>query len=105
MKLFTKSLMCHSKKLIQKTFPFNPLFHLFRSNCLLKGVVARLFTKAIKQYQIVLNNQFYITDMDSIKAIFRKVKQLFSFNAGSSRAAMTMYRLSNMNVNRKAAKA
>ena len=70
-----------------------------------KLVVARLFTKAIKQYQIVLTKQFYITDMGSIKAIFRKVKQLFSFNAGSSRAAITMHRLRNMQMSRKTVKA
>ncbi|MFM7016767.1 MAG: hypothetical protein ACKOX3_10615 [Bacteroidota bacterium] len=42
--------------------------------------------------------------MESIVAIFRKVKKFFSFNYESNRAAVTFYRLSNAN-NRKVSKA
>jgi hypothetical protein len=72
---------------------------------LFKVVVARLFTIAIKLHQFLLTNQFYLTDMDSLKAIFKKVKQLFSFKAKNSRSEMMIYRLSIMNDNRKAVKA
>jgi hypothetical protein len=43
--------------------------------------------------------------MDSLKAILSKVKQLFSINTASSRAAITMHRLRNMQMSRKAVKA
>lgn len=40
-----------------------------------------------------------------LKSIIKSAKQLFSFQLKNSRAEMMMYRLSNINVNRKAAKA
>ena len=43
--------------------------------------------------------------MDSLKAILSKVKQLFAINTASSRAAITMHRLRNMQMSRKAVKA
>jgi hypothetical protein len=43
--------------------------------------------------------------MDSFKAIFKKIKQLFSLNAKNNRSEMMIYRLSTMNDNRKSVKA
>lgn len=40
-----------------------------------------------------------------LKSIIKKAKQLLSFNLKNSRSEMMIYRLSNMNVNRKAVKA
>ena len=40
-----------------------------------------------------------------LKSIIKKAKQLLSFNLKKSRSEMMIYRLSNMNVNRKAVKA